>query len=139
MQTKLADVDEVPDDSSLLVTLLEDGEEREAILVRLDGEVACWRNYCMHWTDVKLDKGNGAYIRNDEIVCQKHAATFEKDSGFCNFGPCEGSVLEEVDVEVNDGAVFLVDDDYTFSHRGPAEEDDSGQDGPGGRIDFTGS
>jgi hypothetical protein len=43
---KLADLSEMPVDSTLLVTLRDGFDEVEAILTRLDGEVACWTNYC---------------------------------------------------------------------------------------------
>jgi nitrite reductase/ring-hydroxylating ferredoxin subunit len=138
---RLADLEEVPDDSTLLVTLDDDGEETEAILVRLNGEVACWKNYCQHWTDVRLDKGSGARVKGGEIWCKKHAATFDPASGECTFGPCEGAFLDEVEVRVEDGSVYLTDDDYGFVRRGPAETDDDGGGlgSGGGRIDFTGS
>lgn len=140
--TRLADLDEVPEDSTLLVTLQEDGEETEteAILIRLNGAVACWKNYCQHWTDVKLDKGSGARVKGGEIWCNKHAATFDPDSGECTFGPCEGAFLDEVEVTVRDDGVYLTDDGYAFVRRGPAEDDDGDALGTGGgRIDFTGS
>lgn len=137
---KLAGLDEVPDDSTLLVTLREEAGETEAILVRLNGEVACWKNYCQHWTDVKLDKGSGARVKGGEIWCQKHAATFDPGSGECTFGPCEGAFLDEVEVTVRDGGVYLTDDGYEFVRRGPAEDDaDEPLGTGGGRIDFTGS
>ena len=151
---RIAAVEEVPEDSTLLVTLrpvdpdaVDDGEgdvgtaadgtrEAEAILTRASGEVRAFRNYCQHWTDVRLDKDDGAFVRNGEVFCQKHGATFEADSGYCNFGPCEGAVLEGVDVAVADGAVYLADDAYEFVRLGPARRDG---DGGGSRIDFTGS
>ena len=151
---RIASVEEVPDDGTLLVTLRpvdenavdesegdvgesEDGHpEAEAILTRAAGEVAAFRNYCQHWTDVRLDKDDGAFVRNGEVFCQKHGATFEADSGSCNFGPCEGAVLEGVDVAVADDAVFLDDDAYEFVRLGPASREG---DGSGSRIDFTGS
>lgn len=133
--SRIAAVDEVPADTTLLVTLrTANGETRETILTRLDdGSVTAFENYCQHWTDVRLDKGPGALVRNDEIVCRKHGATFERDSGYCNFGPCEGAILPEVDVVVEDGAVHLDDEDYEFDHLGPSEET---PDASGGRIDF---
>ncbi|WP_435126680.1 Rieske (2Fe-2S) protein [Halobaculum sp. D14] len=135
--SRVADADEVPAESTLLFTVRSDDDELgEAFLTRVDGDVVAFRNYCQHWTDVRLDKGDGALVRNGEVVCQKHGATFQLDSGFCDFGPCEGSVLEAVDVAVADGAVYLVDDDYRFEHRGESGEE--GEEG-GSRIDFTGS
>ncbi len=151
---RIAGVEEVPDDSTLLVTLRpvnpegvddsegdvgedEDGRpEAEAILTRATGDVAAFRNYCQHWTDVRLDKDDGAFVRNGEVFCQKHGATFEADSGYCNFGPCEGAVLEGVDVVVEDGSVYLADESYEFVRLGPASREG---DGSGSRIDFTGS
>jgi nitrite reductase/ring-hydroxylating ferredoxin subunit len=98
--------------------------------------VRAFRNYCQHWTDVRLDKDDGAFVRNGEVFCQKHGATFEADGGYCNFGPCEGAVLESVGVAVADGAVYLDDDAYEFVRLGPS----AGKgDGSGSRIDFTGN
>ncbi|WP_430505198.1 Rieske (2Fe-2S) protein [Haloparvum sp. PAK95] len=148
---RIVAAEEVPADSTLLVTLrpgpdaevmpadggTEADPEVEVMLTRLgDDSVVAFRNYCQHWTDVRLDKGDGAYVRNEEIFCQKHGATFEKDGGYCNFGPCEGSSLETVAVEVVDGDVVLTDDDYEFLRVGAAERDDSAGDS---RIDFTGN
>ena len=132
----IAAVEDVPTDGTLLCTVRgEDGVE-EVILTRLSDGVVAYKNYCQHWTDVRLDKGSGALVRNDEIVCQKHAATFETDSGYCNFGPCEGVYLDTVDVDVEDGFVVLATDEYTFDGLGPA---DTQPESSGSRIDFTGS
>lgn len=96
-----------------------DDERREAVLVRTaDGEVRGWLNYCRHLLDVRLDKGSGAPMRDGDLVCANHGAYFEADSGFCTFGPCEGATLESVDVAVDDGSVYLVDDDYAFVDTG---------------------
>jgi len=151
---RLAAVEEVPEDSTLLVTLrpvdaeaVDEGEgdvgesedgspEAEAILTRAAGEVRAFRNYCQHWTDVRLDKDDGAFVRNGEVFCQKHGATFEADGGYCNFGPCEGAVLEDVDVTVDGDGVYLADDAYEFVRLGHSHRDgDSGD----SRIDFTGN
>ena len=135
---RIAAVEDVPADGSFLFTVSDDDEEREAILVRLsDGTIAGWLNYCMHWTDVALDTGDGAPTRDGELVCRKHAATFEKDSGVCTHGPCEGARLESVEVSVEDGAVYLVDGDYEFVRAGV--EDDDPVDlstSPGSRVGF---
>lgn len=151
---RIVAVEEVPTDSTLLVTLrpidpevVDDGDgdvgadadgkpEAEAILIRLADGVAAFRNYCQHWTDVRLDRDDGAFVRNGEIYCQKHGATFQGDTGYCDFGPCEGSFLETVAVAVTDGDVYLDDDAYEFVRLGPSERD---ADAGGSRIDFTGS
>jgi len=157
--SRLASVDEVPTDSTMLVTLAErdgvdehggeddadghgDGDspdaEVEAILTRLDdGTVVAFRNRCRHWTDVKLDRGDGAAVRGDRVICRKHGATFERDSGYCDFGPCEGSTLATVDVAVEDGDVDLADDGYAFVCEGGTEPDPEDL-SSGSRIGFDG-
>lgn len=112
---RVTDLESVPTDSTYLFTVRDaEGEEDEAILTRLDGEVAGYVNRCMHFQHIRIDKGDGAPVRAGELVCKNHGAMFEKESGLCTFGPCEGAVLEEVDTEVRDGAVYLTDDEFEF-------------------------
>lgn len=134
-EERIADIEEVPEDSTLLFTVREGFDEKEAVLVRLNGEVAAWRNFCPHWTDVRLDKGSGAEFRDGELICTRHGATFEPESGHCTYGPCEGSYLEEVDIEIRDGGVYLDEDDYEFDHVGPKSDRDLSS----GRIGFSGN
>jgi nitrite reductase/ring-hydroxylating ferredoxin subunit len=135
---RIAAVDEVPAEGSLLYTVSDDGEEREAILLQLsDGSVSSFLNYCMHWTDVKLDTGDGAPVRGDDVVCRKHAATFEKDSGVCTHGPCEGAQLDPVSVTVRNGDVYLDDTDYEFVRAGVEDGDPVDlSTSPGERLGF---
>jgi nitrite reductase/ring-hydroxylating ferredoxin subunit len=121
---RIAAVEEIPDDTTFLFTIRNGFDEEEAVLVEDDGEVRAWKNYCQHWTDVRLDKGDGASMRDGELVCGKHGALFEADSGVCTYGPCEDAVLDEVDVIVEDGAVFLADPEYEFVQQGSSIEYD---------------
>lgn len=83
---------------------------------------------CQHWTDVRLDKGSGASKRDGELVCGKHGALFEADTGTCTYGPCEGAVLQDIEVAVADGGVYLADGDYEFVRVGSAIEHDLSSD-----------
>lgn len=121
---KLARVEAVPSDGTLLFTLRSDSESREIILTRVDSAVTAWENHCQHWTDTRLDRGDGALIRDDQLVCRRHGATFERDSGECVWGPCEGAHLDEVAVAIEDGVVHLDEPGWVVAHRGPDETDD---------------
>jgi nitrite reductase/ring-hydroxylating ferredoxin subunit len=125
---RITSLDRVPEDTTLLFTVREvdTGEKREAVLVREDdGDgVAGWLNSCQHFTHIPLDKGSGAEMRNGEIVCTNHGAYFEADTGLCTFGPCEGAVLRDVAVTVDDGAVYLTDGEFAFVAVGGTESDD---------------
>lgn len=43
------------------------------------------------------------------ILCSSHGAMFEKASGYCVAGPCAGSSLTPVALEVRSGFVLLAD------------------------------
>jgi len=123
--SRIAAVEEVSGDTTLLFTVRNDaGEKREAILVRAGDGVAAWLNYCQHMTHIRLDKGSGAELRGGEVVCTNHGAYFESDSGLCTYGPCEGAYLNAVDVTVEDGAVYLTDEAFEFVEIGGFEGDD---------------
>ena len=133
---RVAAVDDVPRDGSLLFTVRDGFDREEAILLRFADGVVALRNYCPHWTDVRLDTGSGATRRNGELVCEKHGATFEAATGDCTHGPCEGATIDELEVTVADGTVYLTDENYEFEHTGPSGEHDLSS---RGRIDFTGN
>lgn len=124
---RVAAVGEVPAETTYLFTVkeTETGDEREAVLVRDDDEIHGWLNYCQHYTHIKIDKGSGAEMRNGEMICTNHGAYFESDSGFCNFGPCEGAYLPAVEIAVDDGSVYLTDEEYEFLRTGPIETDET--------------
>ncbi|MFB6168473.1 MAG: Rieske (2Fe-2S) protein [Haloferacaceae archaeon] len=139
----IAPVADVPTDGTLLFTMRAcDGDAEgdgtiEVVLSRRDDdEVVAYRNYCKHWTDVRLDTGSGAAVRDDELVCQRHGATFDREDGVCTYGPCEGAVLDRVAVRVVDGTVHLADDGVEFLSRGGDEGRDLSS---GSRIGFDGA
>lgn len=123
---RIVSVDDVPDDTTVLFTVreTETDEWREGILVRSNGTVTGWLNYCQHFTHIPLDKGSGAGLRDDEIVCTNHGAMFDADTGQCTYGPCEGAYLEALDVRTEGDTVYLTDTEYEFVDIGPAETDD---------------
>jgi nitrite reductase/ring-hydroxylating ferredoxin subunit len=134
--SRIATVEAVPEDGSFLFTVRDGFDLEEAILLRLVDGVVAMKNYCPHWTDVRFDSGSGAEVRNGELVCTKHGATFERDTGYCTHGPCEGATVEQLDVTVDDGVVYLTDDDYDFEQTGPSGEHDLSS---RGRIGFSGN
>jgi nitrite reductase/ring-hydroxylating ferredoxin subunit len=122
--TLVAAVDDVPAETTRLFRVRDDdGEVDEAMLTRLRDGVVAYVNRCMHFQHIRIDKGDGAEMRNGELVCENHAAMFEADSGVCTYGPCEGAVLDTVDTATRDGDVYLVDDDYEYVGDGPMERD----------------
>lgn len=122
---RIVDLEDVPEDSTFLFTVRdEEGDRREAIIIRHRDEVVGWLNYCQHFTHIRLDKGSGATRRDGEVLCTNHGAMFDVESGLCTHGPCEGAYLEAIDVTAENGTVYLSDDRFSFVETGGFEGDD---------------
>lgn len=123
---RIVSTEEVSEDTTVLFTVRETAtdEQREGILVRSNGTITGWLNYCQHFTHIRLDKGSGAELRDGEIICTNHGAMFDADTGQCTYGPCDGAYLEALDVSTEEGTVYLTDDAYEFSGVGPIQTDD---------------
>lgn len=113
----IAPLHEVPADSTIRCEAVRGRRGTELILRREGDEVFAWRNSCPHKPNVPLDPGNGAIVDDDQIVCHEHGARFECDDGYCSYGPCRGDELEEFEVEVRDGDVYLADDRFDACNR----------------------
>ena len=128
MAETITAVSELPENSSYLFSV-EDAftNEREAILVPCENApgVEAWINDCPHEPQ-KLDRGSGAAMRDGEIICPKHGSMFDACEGGCGNGPAAGMSLLPVDVDVADGDVVLVDDNYDFLKQGGLDDDDGG-------------
>ncbi|SDX64863.1 Rieske (2Fe-2S) protein [Halobellus clavatus] len=123
---KIADVDDVPPSGSYLFTAADAfTNETELILVRCEEEpgIQAWPNTCTHQQQA-FDRGDGAAIRDGQLVCPRHGSLFDACAGTCDNGPAAGTELSTVEVTVEDGSVFLSDDNYTFRHAGGTGDDD---------------
>ena len=84
--------------------------EEEGILVRLpEGEVRAYKNECRH-LPMRLDDREPRELWDSSgryLVCSSHGARYQPSDGLCVGGPCEGSHLRPLPIEVQDGEVFL--------------------------------
>lgn len=136
-RTRLTTVETVYDQRSWLFTVRDQYDELdEVILVPCEDEskesVEAWVNRCTHEAQ-RLDRGFGAAMRDGQVVCPKHGSMFDACSGYCDNGEAAKTTLVSVEVVVEDGAVYLADEDYGFSHEGSIEDgggerDDSAED-----------
>jgi nitrite reductase/ring-hydroxylating ferredoxin subunit len=103
-------VDEIPDGGSkgfAALSRLHAG----LFAVRRGAQIRVYVNSCPH-LEVGLDWVEDKFLSTDGsvIVCAMHGALFQIDDGLCTFGPCYGSRLEVVKIDVIGGAVFVPDD-----------------------------
>ncbi|MFB6140928.1 MAG: Rieske (2Fe-2S) protein [Halosimplex sp.] len=113
-------------EDEVIVVPCDDPAETEGAAGDDEGGVAAWINRCTHEAQ-RFDTGRGVPMRDGEIICPKHGSFFDACSGDCHNGEAAGTTLPDVDVAVDDGEVYLVDDDYTFEHEGQI---DDGNEGP---------
>jgi nitrite reductase/ring-hydroxylating ferredoxin subunit len=75
-------------------------------VVRIDGEVYGYLNRCPHaGHELNLRPNDFLTREGDLIMCRSHGAQFRIDDGFCVAGPCPGTSLKSIGVDVVDGFV----------------------------------
>ena len=85
---------------------LERGRFGHGLVFLRDGQVRAWRNLCPHW-NTPLDAEDGEFFTpdEDELRCGTHDARLEPLTGECTAGPCEGTYLTPLPVDVVEGTV----------------------------------
>jgi nitrite reductase/ring-hydroxylating ferredoxin subunit len=104
----LARIDQIEDGGFFETEARLEIDAESLILHRKGADVRAWLNVCPH-AGRRLDWAPGKFLKDKQgqLVCAVHGATFELDEGGCVAGPCKGSALRRVHVEVRDGAVYL--------------------------------
>ncbi|THE63825.1 Rieske (2Fe-2S) protein [Salinadaptatus halalkaliphilus] len=88
-----------------------------------DDGVEAWINRCTHESQ-RFDTGDGAPIRNGQLICPRHGSLFDSCSGDCDNGEAAGTTLPSVNISVTHDTIYLTDDDVTFAHEGGIDEDE---------------
>jgi nitrite reductase/ring-hydroxylating ferredoxin subunit len=128
--TELTTVQDIHEDGSYVCTVRDAyGDEDEVIVVPCtddtNEQVRGWINRCTHEAQ-RFDTGRGVPMRDGQIVCPKHGSLFDACSGECDNGMAADTTLPDVELTIEDGMVYLTDDDYKFSHEGKIEKDNDG-------------
>jgi nitrite reductase/ring-hydroxylating ferredoxin subunit len=127
---RLTSVETVREEGSWLFTVRNSlDESQEVFLVPCEDEtvdcpVNAWVNNCTHEAQRLHREGIGAVVRDGGIICPKHGSVFDACSGYCDNGDAAETTLLSVDITVEDGQVYLTDDDVDFLWQGPADDDD---------------
>jgi len=106
---RIAALDEIPTEG-LRFNYRDGPFDEEGILLKLgDGEVRAYKNECRH-LPMRLDDREPRELWDQSrryLVCSSHGARYQPSDGLCVGGPCEGSHLRALPIEVQDGEVFL--------------------------------
>ena len=80
----------------------------EGMLLNYQGSLYAYVNRCPHiglsldWVDNQFFSIDGRYL-----MCANHGATFEPATGECIWGPCVGTALQSVPLEIEADKVFV--------------------------------
>ena len=107
VRASLSHASALPEGGFVAVEAVIDGEYESIILQRDGDSWRAWLNVCPH-AGRRLDYLPGKFlIDKGLLVCAAHGAQFRTTDGECVAGPCRGSHLRAVPVEVVDGEVLL--------------------------------
>jgi nitrite reductase/ring-hydroxylating ferredoxin subunit len=94
----------------VLKRVVADGEsERWPIIVTRKGQIFYgFENKCPHAGE-RLDVNSGEFMdeAGNFLVCSKHGAQFDLDTGFCFSGACQNQSLTPIKIVVDDGDVCV--------------------------------
>jgi len=80
----------------------------DLIVVHRYGIFYAYRNECPHMNLPLTNRSKGIIDKNQKhLVCIQHRAEFDIENGFCVKGPCQGMELEPVNIETNNGKLYL--------------------------------
>lgn len=132
---RLTSVETVEEEGAWLFTVRDSRDEDiEVLLVPCGGPegetVEAWVNRCTHEAQELYREDVGAVLRDGDLVCPKHGSAFDTCSGYCDNGEAAETTLVSVETSVDDGQVYLVDENVRFLYEGPSPSDDDGDNGP---------
>lgn len=138
MRYRLTDVETVQEAGSWLFTVQNGADEQEVFLVPCDGDppVRAWVNRCTHEAQRLHREDIGVVMREGAIVCPKHGSAFDSCDGGCDNGPAAQTTLQSVEIAVENGDVYLTDDDVQFRRQGPADDDEDDLPGSTSHLRF---
>lgn len=108
VRQRICALDELGEGKSIKFNFSQEGVPREGFAVRFQNQIVAYENVCRH-VPISLDYGDGQFFSPDGkyFVCQSHGAVYEPLTGLCVGGPCPGSRLKRLEVEVQGGVLWL--------------------------------
>ena len=109
MKYRLCKTTEIPEHGCKEFSLTTKHNELSLFIVHKDDQLYAYKNNCPH-TGASLNWQQDQFLDLDNsfIQCSIHNALFEIDSGYCIAGPCSGSSLHELDLNIQDNEIYLV-------------------------------
>jgi nitrite reductase/ring-hydroxylating ferredoxin subunit len=106
---RIAATTDLIEGTTLKFRFLREGLDREGFLARFQGTIVAYENLCRH-LPLPLDYDDDRFFATDgrHFVCQTHGAIYEPLTGLCVRGPCAGSSLKSLPIQVRADSVWLL-------------------------------
>jgi nitrite reductase/ring-hydroxylating ferredoxin subunit len=109
---RLCTLDQIPDPGALELSWGEGDWPLALFVVRRGPEVRGYVNRCPHaGHELNLRPNEFLTREGDLILCRSHGAMFRVEDGVCVAGPCPGTRLRALAVEIIDDAVLASEDE----------------------------
>ena len=108
----LCKVHDIPDGGAIEIGVVSERDAvRDSLMLTRHGDaVRAYRNICPH-AGRRLDWAPGQFlIEDDHVICTAHGAMFRLASGECVSGPCRGTDLTAVPIEISGDEIVLRDE-----------------------------
>lgn len=85
-----------------------DGAQNHGLVINYEGSVYGYINLCPH-AHIPLDAVSNNIFNADGsyLICRKHWALFEPQTGSCVSGPCPISPLSKLDVIIQNDIIYV--------------------------------
>ncbi len=84
------------------------GKIHYGLVVRKQEKFYAYRNECRHLS-ITLDLNDEQFFNAEgtHLQCQMHGATYEIENGECIAGPCVGSRLERLEIQIEENRLVV--------------------------------
>jgi nitrite reductase/ring-hydroxylating ferredoxin subunit len=108
MKIFVAEESEIAEGEAASFRFVRKGRYVGGFIVRYRGALFSYENRCRH-IPISLDYDDSRYFDEEKryLICQTHGATYEPDSGECVAGPCRGSALFSIPIEIREGRIYV--------------------------------
>ena len=96
---------------------------RYIALFQSQGRLRAYHNSCPHQgRSLNFAPDQFLIDKGDTLVCPHHGACFDISNGRCISGPCEGSSLTPVAIEIRDGNVYVLENEIHHGQHNDQED-----------------
>jgi len=108
MSNQICKLSDLPDGLARGYELSIAGQKISLILIHQSGQVYAYQNSCPH-TGVSLDWMPDEFmdVSGKLLQCATHGALFQPQDGYCIHGPCAGSYLKKLTIQIKNSIVYL--------------------------------